>query len=105
MNTGERIKELRKKFGWLQSDLAIRVGCSTQVISNLERSCSKASADMAARIAEQFHIPIDDLLLDEPPAQITLSSEEKNLVLDYRKLLPNERKMLLEMFTVFLKNK
>lgn len=37
MNTGERIKELRTHAGIKQSELAEAIGCTSQVVSNVER--------------------------------------------------------------------
>lgn len=103
MDTGSRIKDLRKKKGFRQTDLADKVGVSSQVISNIERGVSHASAELAALIANALNVPADELVQDEVNFQIVINQEEKNLICNYRNLLPNEQKMLLGFLSTFLK--
>jgi putative transcriptional regulator len=104
MNAGERIKEMRIKYGYRQADLAGLIGCSAQVISNIERGVTDISADIALRIADVFHTPVKNFLTENRPQSVVLSPEEYSLVSYYRKLLPNERKLLLQMFGLFMAN-
>ncbi|MCD8011589.1 MAG: helix-turn-helix domain-containing protein [Lachnospiraceae bacterium] len=87
MVAGTRIRELRLNHGYRQSDLADRVGCSTQVISNIERSVTGVSADMALKIANEFHVPVEDIMQEPSVKSVCLTQEEFQLLSDYRKLL------------------
>jgi len=105
MTTGTRIRELRLNYRYRQSDLAERIGCSTQVVSNIERSMTGVSADMALKIANEFHVPAEDIMQESSVKSICLTQEEFQLLSDYRKLLSNEKKLLLDMFHLFLASK
>ena len=106
MTTGTRIKKLRKRNDLTQAELAKKVGCSTQVISNIERGVTRASADLAAAIACALRISADDLVREDiPPEEFSLSYEERGLILTYRNLPVEDRKLLLDMFDLFLARK
>ena len=62
MSTGKIIKELRTEAGLLQSELSQIIGCSSQVISNIERDYSKPSAEIVNRCAAYFGVPADYIL-------------------------------------------
>ena len=49
MTTGERIRELRLKQGLSQGKLGDFVGCSGQVISNIERGYTGSNSDVIGR--------------------------------------------------------
>lgn len=102
MNTGERIKDQRKKRDITQAELAEAIGCSPQVVSNIERGYSGCSSVLAARIAEVFGIPADDLLKDNTEDSFFLTKDEKEFVLQYRMLKSNEQKLLRCMLTSFM---
>lgn len=61
-NIGEKIKELRTESGATQLQLGEYAGCSSQVISNIERGYTRPSAQVLNKIAEFFHVPSDYLL-------------------------------------------
>ena len=61
-NIGEKIKALRAESGITQLQLGKYVGCSAQVISNIERGYSRPAADTLNKVAEFFHVPSDYLL-------------------------------------------
>ena len=102
VNTGERIKAQRKKRDITQLELAEAIGCSPQVISNIERGYTGCSSVLVAKIAEVLGIPADDLLKDNADDSFFLTKEEKEFVLQYRMLEPNERKMLRCMLSAFM---
>ena len=104
MTTGERIKEQRRKRGIKQAELSEAVGCSPQVISNIERGYSGCSSALAAKIAEVFGVPADDLLKEEDTDSFYVTKEEKAFVLQYRMLQPNEQRMLRCMLSSFISN-
>lgn len=62
MTTGEKIKELRTKAGVRQSELAEAIGCTGQVISNIERGYTSLSLELLVSIANFLHVSTDYLL-------------------------------------------
>ena len=68
MRTGERIKNIRKKQGLTQKQLANKVHLTAQVISNIERSYTTASSDDLARIADVLNTTPNYLLGKEENA-------------------------------------
>ena len=105
MTVGEKIKDMRMKYGYRQAELADRLGCSKQVISNIERGVTGVSADLALRVAKEFHVPVDDVLSSNGIGSVFLSRQESALVSEYRKLLPEEREMLMEMLEVVVSHR
>ena len=61
VNIGEKIKELRKKNGRKQEDLAIALGVTPQAISRWEANGGYPDMGMIPVIANYFHITIDEL--------------------------------------------
>lgn len=60
--TGDRIRMLREERGMRQGDVARQVGCTGQVISNIERGYTNAKQSLISRLAEFFHVPAGYLL-------------------------------------------
>ena len=61
ITTGSLVRELRKSAGYTQEELAEKIDCSTQTISNIE--CDKyISADIAVKLSSVFHVPVDYIL-------------------------------------------
>lgn len=58
---GDKIKELRKKNGRRQEDLAIALGVTPQAISRWEANGGYPDMGMIPAIANFFHITIDEL--------------------------------------------
>ena len=61
INIGERIKELRKRNGRKQEDLARALGVTPQAISRWEANGGYPDLGMIPSIANFFHITIDEL--------------------------------------------
>lgn len=61
VNIGEKIKELRKKNGRKQEDLATALGVTPQAISRWEANGGYPDMGMIPAIANYFHITIDEL--------------------------------------------
>jgi len=69
-DVGERIRELRTNRGWLQAELAKKMGITNQMISNWERSYTKIiDAKDVAKLAEVFEVSTDYILLGVTPTQ------------------------------------
>lgn len=105
MSTGSRIKEIRNRNGMFQSELAEKVGCSSQVISNIERGVTHATAELAAKIATALHVPVDDICKDDAPVSDHLTKEERTLVQKHRRLLPEEQRILSAFIDTLLNRK
>lgn len=60
--TGDRIRMLREERGMRQGELADMVGCTGQVISNIERGYTGAKQGLVSKLAEFFHVPAGYLL-------------------------------------------
>ena len=61
VNIGEKIKDLRKKTGRRQEDLATALGVTPQAISRWEANGGYPDIGMIPSIANYFHITIDEL--------------------------------------------
>ena len=58
---GEKIKELRKRDGRKQEDLATALGVTNQAISRWESNKGYPDMEMIPAIANYFHVTIDEL--------------------------------------------
>lgn len=61
-NIGKTVKSLREEAGITQTELSKYVGCSGQVISNVERGYTKPNTELINNLAEYFHVPADYIL-------------------------------------------
>ena len=61
MKIGDKIKQMRKKAGFTQEQLASRLGVSAQSISKWENEVSMPDITLLPLIAEIFGITIDEL--------------------------------------------
>ena len=92
MRTGERIKNIRKKQGLTQKELADKVHLTAQVISNIERSYTTASSDDLARIAD---------VLNTTPNYLLGKEENSN---NYYELTNKDEKDIAERLQVMIKD-
>lgn len=83
---GHRLRELRRKLGYTQEDLAERLNVNIRQIHRYETGESDPLADVVARMASIFQVSTDYLLglTDDPTAELT---EED--------LTPMERKVIM----------
>ena len=73
---GLRIKELKKKKGLTQDNLAELVGCNTSHISNIENNHTKVSLNVLLSIANTLNTSIDYLLANQyDNSQLALDNE------------------------------
>ena len=61
VNLGEKIKQLRKRDGRKQEDLAKALGVTAQAVSRWEANGGYPDMNMIPAIANYFHIGIDEL--------------------------------------------
>jgi transcriptional regulator with XRE-family HTH domain len=59
---GRRVAERRKALGWLQAELADKLGVETETISRFERGLALPSLERLDELAHVLGIPIADLL-------------------------------------------
>lgn len=71
---GEKIKELRKRDGRKQEDLAAALGVTKQAVSRWEANGGYPDMQMLPAIANYFHITIDELFGYDNDRQIKLQS-------------------------------
>lgn len=116
MQTGARIKELRKKSNLTQKQLADKVHVSSQVISNWERGYSTPDSEDVKNLAIVLNCSIDHLLgREEKPSETNKNEAEFEAWLNdptidkfYRefKESPEERKeALLAVWEIIKKSK
>lgn len=60
-----RIKELRVKKNWSQSDLAEQLDVSRQTVNSIERDKYDPSLPLAFKIAAIFDLTIEDVFIPE----------------------------------------
>lgn len=73
----ENIKKLRKQSGLTQEAFAIRLNVVRQTVSKWEKGLSVPDAQTLQRIAEEFEIPVQELLGSQPN-----SEENQNSISD-----------------------
>ena len=67
MTFGEKMQELRRKAGMSQDTLAEQLDVSRQAVSKWERDETMPETEKVVRIAQLFHVSLDELLLDREP--------------------------------------
>ena len=79
--TGEKIKDLRQRKNWTQYQLADKVGVSSQVISNMERSYTsdRLKPEVLAALAQALGTTIDYLVGSDQREDIPLSQNFRKL--------------------------
>ncbi|QTD39414.1 helix-turn-helix transcriptional regulator [Sporosarcina sp. Te-1] len=56
-----RVKELRARFDYSQSDLGDLIGVTRQTIGLIEKSNYQPSVTLALKIANVFHLPLEEV--------------------------------------------
>lgn len=74
LKLGEKIKELRKRDGRKQEELASALGVTNQAVSRWEANGGYPDMEMIPAIANYFHITIDELFGYDNDRQIKLRS-------------------------------
>lgn len=62
MEIGNRLAELRKKFGYTQKQLADALNLSQQVVSNIERNATAPDVEFLHGAADLYKISLDELI-------------------------------------------
>lgn len=80
MNFGEKIKELRKKRGFSQAELAEKIGVTQKTICNYENGTRFPKGQKIINgFADIFDVSIDYLLDDNE-----IDSNKKNIKIEYK---------------------
>ena len=77
MELSQKLKELRKKQGLTQLELAERLFVSRQAISGWEAGTSRPSTENLQSLSRLFNIPLETLLDDTAEAPEKLPAEEQ----------------------------
>ena len=73
---GDRIREMRKRRGWNQTEMAKATGLTLRIVSSIERGESKASAEQLTEICKAFKVSTDFLLTGIDSAAISATDVE-----------------------------
>ena len=92
----ERLRELRKEEKLTLDELGAAIGISRQVLSRYERGEREADYETLKALSKYFCVSIDYLLGNSSKREkaivsdqaFPLTSLEQQLILDFRKLLP-----------------
>lgn len=66
LNLGTKIRELRRRDGCTQDNLAEALGVTAQAVSRWESGGSYPDMEMIPAIANYFHVSIDELFGYQP---------------------------------------
>ena len=89
-----RIRELRQRNGWTQSDLAERMNTKRQAIGHYETGERGIDVATILRLCEIFGCTADYLLGRSPLPSPDLSPEEEDLLLSWRRATPEIRAII-----------
>ena len=89
-----RIRELRKNQGWLQSDLANRLNTTAVSIGRYETEQRQLDPETILKLCEIFGCSADYLLGRSALPSPDLSEEELELVLAFRRADDRSREMV-----------
>lgn len=87
LKLGHKLKDLRTSAGLSQKAFAERIGTTQQNISNYENGLTEPSLDCLKRIASEFSISLDELLLGK-------SACIEQEIFDIVASMPEDRKRL-----------
>ena len=88
---GQRIGELRRRFGWSQVDLAKYLGVAKQTVSNWENENIQPSIEMLLRLAKIFNVTTDYMLGLENVPRLSVDGLPPNVVAHITQLIDDFR--------------
>ena len=87
MSFRDRLKEARIAKGLKQVELSEKIGLSKNAVSNYENGSSNPNVDVLYKLFDALEVDPNFLFQDEIPIhKITLTTIEKQLIINYRKL-------------------
>lgn len=78
------LKEIRKKRGLSQNDVATRLGCSANVYSRYERGERQPSIDILKDLSDIFGVSVDYIIGNHEIESASLSKYELELIKEAR---------------------
>ena len=99
---GDKLKALRKSYGYTQEKLSEAIECSTRYIGNIEQDKSKPSYEVLVKICNVFHIGTDTIF-GEYLDKTTNKSQDLGLA-GFEKLKPENQEMILHLIEYFNRN-
>lgn len=102
LSIGKRIQSKRKSQQKTQESLAEAISVTVGYISQIERGITKVNLETLSHIAESLECDITEFLSGSTKNTLTYLSDDMNLI--FSKLNPTNKKMLLEISEVLLKN-
>lgn len=66
--SGKRIRDLRKRFGLTQEELADKLGIALNTVSRIEIGYRGISVDLAIEVALKFNTTLDYIYMGREPA-------------------------------------
>lgn len=89
-----KIKELRLKNGWLQTDLADKLNTGKNTISRYETGQREMDTETLFKLCDIFGVTADYLLGRSDTSTFDLSEEEQKLLAAYRLADPRSQAMV-----------
>lgn len=111
MDIANRVKQLRNELGYSQSVFGEKLGVKRDVIANIELGRAPVKELMLNLICKTFKvnplwlengegemfIEIPDSILDDLALEFDLSPTEKNIVTNYLRMSPDDRRKVIEL--------
>lgn len=102
---GDNIKKLCSLKGIRQIDIAEHMGVSQGSVSNWIKGINSIDIENLAELCRFLGVSLDQIFGVEPlPVEVTLSSEEADLIHTYRGLSSNGQQLLTSVAKVFAGN-
>ncbi len=99
----QRLKELRKKAGLTQQDIADRLGLNQATYSAMERGSQSILSDYLFKIAEILRIPIWQMFVDQQGVEFF--KEDQNFFDMWKQFTSVERNILKSMAEQIMQKK
>lgn len=95
----ERLRELRKNKNINQQKLSNYLGYGYTAVANYESGRNEPAIDTLCKIAEYFDVTVDYLIgkEDNPKRMDGISKPEAELIMSFRTMDNEDRRILLEM--------
>lgn len=90
-----RIRELRRQVGWLQSDLAEHLNTTQQSVARYEKGDRGLDVETIFKLCDIFGCTADYLLGRSPVRSFSLTDAEAQLLQGFHALSPAGREYLL----------
>tara|TARA_B100000508_G_scaffold131558_1_gene119786 strand:- start:135 stop:527 length:393 start_codon:yes stop_codon:yes gene_type:complete len=101
---GKRVSELRKEFGWTQTQLAEALSTSQQLIAAYEAGSRKIPSSLLPILAKLFAVSLEQLLgSDDKPAKRGPASALQLQVEQILSLPKSKQKFITEMLEALIK--